>query len=157
MNNKEKLILKVKSEEIQKIENFVEEVCDKYNLNDKFFGNIIVSLPEMMKLIIKDNKEKSEEKIKLLFENEQGKIKFKLITKQNLDNLNNQFDKVNEESYLEHTDERSIFLVKTLCDKITFNKNNITLEFDTAKLTKESSKKREQQMQNYFRKEKQRK
>ncbi len=40
--------LKVKSviSEVHKLEKFVEELCDEYNINNSYFGNILLSLTE---------------------------------------------------------------------------------------------------------------
>ena len=46
MGRKEKLILESKPENISSVERFVEEICDYYNINDTYFGNILIALTE---------------------------------------------------------------------------------------------------------------
>ena len=47
--NKQNFVFESKEENIRLVEKFVDEICDYYNINASFFGNIIIAITEAVK------------------------------------------------------------------------------------------------------------
>lgn len=52
VENKKEVKIKTEPEEIHKIENFIEEICDQYNIFNSYFGNILTAVVEGCEIII---------------------------------------------------------------------------------------------------------
>jgi serine/threonine-protein kinase RsbW len=60
--------LKIKSDikEIHEVEKFVEDICDYYNINNSYFGNIIVAVSEAVEnSIVHGNKQDPSKSINI--------------------------------------------------------------------------------------------
>lgn len=64
---------------LNKIESFVEEICDEFNIGDTFLGNILIAVTEMVNII---EGQKSDVTISFLSESQKFLFKFYHFSKE---------------------------------------------------------------------------
>jgi len=78
--NKYTLVLNSQLSEMSKLEQFVERISDENNIGHTYFSNIIVTLTELVKnAIIHGNNNDASKKVKVIFENREGKLFFTVM------------------------------------------------------------------------------
>jgi serine/threonine-protein kinase RsbW len=71
------LVLYTRPAEFSKLELFIEQISDEYNIGHTYFSNIIVTLTELVKnAMIHGNKGKPYKKVLIEFKNIDGKLTF---------------------------------------------------------------------------------
>lgn len=71
------LVLYTRPAEFSKLELFIEQISDEYNIGHTYFSNIVVSLSELVKnAMIHGNKGNPQKKVIISFENRDGKLCF---------------------------------------------------------------------------------
>jgi serine/threonine-protein kinase RsbW len=146
--------LKIRSEisEIHEVERFVENICDYYNINNTYFGNIIVAITEAVEnSIIHGNNQDASKSVQISFETNQKGIVF---------SVEDEGDGFNFEMIPDPTDISSnpdkngtgIFLIKVLADEVYFlNKGKkVQLQFNITSINQEVFSKRKKHMDEYF-------
>ncbi len=152
MKNKEKVIIQKRVQSLIKVENFIEEVCEKYNINDNYFGNFVLAVTELFKIVIDKEEESSGDKLILIFETKEENIVFVLKGCTFKEEVIKKFYSVDQENYLIEKEERSIFLIKTLCDEIEFNEDEVAMSFAIEEVTKRKGKLRQKAYSSYLKK-----
>ncbi len=139
--------------EMHKVEKFVEDICDHYNINNNYFSNIIMVLTEAVSnAIVHGNKENKSLKVSINFDAVPSGLRFSIedegagfdSTKiQDPTDINVEF---NENS------GTGLFLMERLSDEIKFLKNGrkIVVLFDTASINYELSVQRRKEIKKYF-------
>jgi len=137
--------------EIFKLERFVEEICDYYNINNEYFGNILLATTEAAGILFSLNEAKSDGKIYISFDRTPKGLIFKIRLG------NNQGVKADTEDVLEleirkHKLARDIFIIKALTDEITISVNakSIVLVFYVSSMNYEKSLLRINQLKEYW-------
>jgi len=142
--------------EINKVEQFVEEMSELYHLNDSYFGNIIVALTEAVKnSIIHGNRSDESKNVHIVAESRPEGLLFSVIDQgigfpyKNFENL----DSLLADEALEG---RGIILIHTLADEVRFSNKGrvIQILFKITGIDNDIYEKRSRQMLNYFRKKK---
>jgi len=146
--------LKIKSDfnEIHEVERFVEGICDYYNINNSYFGNIIVALTEAVEnSIIHGNKQDPEKKINISFEAVNKGIVF---------TIEDEGDGFDVSSIPDPTDSKAnpekkgtgIFLITVLADEVNFLEEGrkIQLTFNITSINRELFTSRMKQVDKYF-------
>jgi hypothetical protein len=139
------------NKELTKLERFVEEICDYYNINNEYFGNILLATTEAASILFSLDDSSVDGKIAISFDrNPKG-----LIFKIRLGNGKNQ--EADSEDLLEreirkHKLSRDIFIIKALTDEITISVNakSIILVFYVSSMNYEKSLQRINQLKEYW-------
>jgi len=139
------------NKEISKLERFVEEICDYYNINNEYFGNILLATTEAAGILFSLNEAKADGKIYISFDRTPKGLIFKIRLG------NNQDVKADTEDVLEleirkHKLARDIFIIKALTDEITISVNakSIVLVFYVSSMNYEKSLLRINQLKEYW-------
>ena len=139
--------------EIAKLEKFVEEICDYYNINNEYFGNILLATTEAAGILLALNDSAEKGKVAINFDrNPKGLIfKIKLV--------GDEVIKIDSEDILDqeirkHKLSRDIFIIKALTDEITISVNarSIVLVFYVSSMNYEKSLKRIKELKEYWNK-----
>lgn len=154
MKIREKLTVDTKPKSFNEIEKYIEWVCDYYNISDHYYGNILMAVTEMVRHINEENI-LEESKYDIEFGTEQENICFVVRFPAHLKYIRYTFERFNEKQDLIDPKVRRIFVIKSLCDEITFEIDGIKLIFKIEKITRESSKHRKKEIASYLNKIKQ--
>ena len=145
-----KLALKSSLDETSKLIAFVEEISDDYNINNNYFGNILVALSEAVEnAIIHANKLNDTKKVSIEFSSSQAGLSFKVTDEGegfNLDGIPDPTEAKNDEKK-----GRGVDLIKKLTDSVDYNNESHTLEliFKISSINKELSSKRASLLKQY--------
>jgi len=146
--------LKIRSDinEIHEVERFVEDICDYYNINNSYFGNIIVAISEAVEnSIIHGNKKDSSKSVNISFEANQKGIVFSIEDEG--DGFD--YDNIPDPTDIQNNPEKNgvgIFLMKTLTDETLFlNKGRkIVLQFNITSINREVFTRRMKHIDEYL-------
>ncbi len=71
------LVLYSRSNEFARLEEFIENISDQFNIGHTYFSNIIVALTELVKnAMLHGNQNDSQKKVFVEFKQEEGNLKF---------------------------------------------------------------------------------
>ena len=115
-------------ENIRIVESFIDNAKDKYELDDDIYGNIMIAVTESVNnAIIHGNKKEKNKSVNLRLNFEESTIKF-LISDEGIGfDYKNLPDPTSPEN-LDKPGGRGIFLMKNLCDEVSFSENGNTVE-----------------------------
>lgn len=125
-----------KPENIHQAEKFVEEICDYYNINNTYFGNITIAITEAVKNAIEHGNNKNPDKmVNLVFEKHPAGLLFQIADEGdgfNFENIPNPTDDAEVEA-------KGLFLIRSLSDDVEFKENGsvINLLFNTSSIHRE--------------------
>jgi len=115
--------------ELYKIERFVEEICDYHNINNEYFGNILLASTEAANILISVSGVKGETSLIVTFEkNQQGfYVQIRFVGQ----DISNEQEHFLEQEIRKHKLTKEIFIVKALADEVTISVKgeSITLTF----------------------------
>lgn len=148
-----KHILKINSDinEIHEVEKFVENICDYYNINNSYFGNIIVAVTEAVEnAIFHGNKSDPQKKVTLTLEPNKKGIVF--IVEDEGDGFNHNL--IPDPTDIKNQDKKGsgIFLIKNLTDEVKFlsKGRKIILQFNITSISREVYANRMKNINQYF-------
>jgi serine/threonine-protein kinase RsbW len=146
--------LKIKSDikEIHEVEKFVEDICDYYNINNSYFGNIIVAVSEAVEnSIVHGNKQDPSKSINICFDSNQKGIVFSIEDEGEGFNYENIPDATDSQNNPEKKGA-GIFLIKTLTDEAVFlnNGRKVQLQFNITSINREVFTRRMKHVDEYF-------
>ncbi len=134
------------------IEEYVEEICDEYNINTNYYGNILLVLTEAVKnAIIHGNKNDINKFVNIYFESKPFGLSF-IVSDEgdgfDYDSIKDPTDPQNDYS----GNGAGIFLIHSLSDNVTFSNNGRTIEmiFKIASINYELAIKRVNALKLYF-------
>ncbi len=119
------------AENIRIVESFIDNAKERFQLNDDIYGNIMIAVTEAVNNAIQHgNKGDKNKNVNLNLIIDQNTIRFKIEDEGPGFDLNNLPDPTSEEN-LEKPNGRGIFLMKHLCDEISFENDGrvVILEF----------------------------
>jgi len=153
MLRKDKLVLNSDLNEIHKLEAFVEQISDVYNINSNYYSNILVALNEAVtNSIIHGNKENKEKEIAVLFESKNKGLFFTVVDEGNGFDFKNYPDPT--DFNLEHPEEigHGLYLMKSLTDEISYDEETgaVELGFKISSINKELAVSRVKSLHAYF-------
>ena len=139
--------------EITKLERFVEEICEYYNVNNEYFGNILLASSEAADILFSLNDSKDEDRIAIRFERNKKGLVFTI----KLDGLileEQEEEDVLDRAIRRHKLSKDIFIIKALTDEITISVNakSIVLVFYVSSMNFEKSLHRINQLKEYWEK-----
>ena len=158
MGRKEKLTLESRPENISSIERFVEEICDYYNINDTYFGNILIALTEAFNnALIHGNKSEATKKIQVVFESKPKGLSFTISDEGAGYDPDDVPDPLDLEIDASIKTGRGLFLIRSLSDKVEIKNDGSSLEmfFRISGIGHEAMKKRIGHFNEYFQTKKQ--
>jgi serine/threonine-protein kinase RsbW len=146
--------LKIRSDinEIHEVERFVEDICDYYNINNSYFGNIIVAISEAVEnSIVHGNKQDPSKSINISFESNQKGIVFSIED----EGEGFSFENIPDPTDIQNNPEKKgtgIFLIKTLADEALFlnNGRKVQIQFNITSINREVFTRRMKQVDEYF-------
>ncbi len=136
--------------ELHKLEKFVEEICDFHNINNEYFGNILLAATEAASILISVSGTGDFSDLAITFEKTVKGFTFKL-------KFNNQENFNEQENFLEqeirkHKLAREIYIVKALADEVTISVKgeSIVLTFYVSSMNYEKSLTRINKLKEYW-------
>jgi serine/threonine-protein kinase RsbW len=130
ISNTQELIIGSSLENLNQVTAMVEEICDQYNINNTYFGNILVAVTEACRnAIIHGNQGNPEKKVTIRFESGPSGLKFSVRDE------GPGFDFRAVPDPTESTDEeaataaKGLYLMRTLTDEIVFKENGSLIQF----------------------------
>lgn len=116
------------SENIHIIESFIDNAKEKYALNDDIYGNIMIAVTESVNnAILHGNKGDKSKSVDLQLKLEDNTIRFTVED----EGEGFQYDELPDPTApenLENPGGRGIFLMKHLCDEVTFKEEGRVVE-----------------------------
>ncbi|WP_420576613.1 ATP-binding protein [Ekhidna sp.] len=115
-------------ENIRIVESFIDNAKDQYQLNDDIYGNIMIAVTESVNnAIVHGNQSDSKKNVLLQLALEKSQIKFIIEDEGSGFDYNNLPDPTLPEN-LSKPGGRGIFLMKNLCDEVSFKKEGRVAE-----------------------------
>lgn len=115
-------------ENIRIVESFIDNAKDQYQLNDDIYGNIMIAVTESVNnAIIHGNQSDSKKNVHLQLALEESQIKFIVEDEGTGFDYNNLPDPTLPEN-ISKPGGRGIFLMKNLCDEVSFKKDGRVAE-----------------------------
>ena len=158
MGRKEKLTLDSRPENISSIERFVEEICDYYNINDTYFGNILIALTEAFQnALVHGNQNDPTKQIHVIFESKPKGLSFTVKDEGAGFDPDNVPDPLDLEVEPDTDKGRGVFLMRSLSDKmvVTDEGRSIEMFFRISGIGHEAMKKRISHFNEYYQTKKQ--
>ncbi len=132
------------------VQRFIEEICEEFNINKTFFGNISISVTEAVRnAILHGNKEDNTKNVDVEFGKDQKSFIF--IVR----DYGKGFDFTNlpdpTDINFENASGRGIYLIKSLSDKVEFLKKGATIkiQFDICNINQNIIESRKQALAEY--------
>ncbi len=143
---------------LHKIEQFVEEISDFYNINNTYFGNILISLLEAVEnAIIHGNKEDISKKVTVYFDATPNGLSFIVKDEGAGFDLASIPSPVESEEKEGEKIRKGIYLIRSLADEVHYKENGSVLEmqFYISSITYQLSMERNKALKSYFQMEEQ--
>ncbi len=140
--------------ELYRLERFVEEICDYYNINNEYFGNILLATTEATEILFSLSDGTVEPAVNIIFDRNPRGLVFKIRMGRNDEALPDSEDLLDRE-IRKHKLAKDIFIVKSLADEITISVNarSIVLVFYVSSMNYEKSLRRIEELKTYWNKE----
>jgi hypothetical protein len=137
--------------EIAKLERFVEEICEYYNINNDYFGNILLATTEAAEILFSLNESVEGDKIAISFDRNKKGLIFKIKLENGVQSGNETEDILDRE-IRRHKLSKDIFIIKALTDEITISVNakSIIMVFYVSSMNYEKSLYRINQLKDYW-------
>jgi len=150
MNKIEKLVLKSDKLYINKVERFVEQICDEYNIYNNYYANILLSVIEAYTNAVEHGNKYDENKsVKIEFSSESNGLAFTIEDEGNGFEMESIPDPTNLEN--EGVEGRGLFMINSLADQVELEDNGskIKLQFLISSINQEMASKRSELFHNY--------
>ena len=136
--------------ELYKLEHFVEEICDYHNINNEYFGNILLASTEAASILIAISEGIVQNILVVTFEKTIKGFTFKL--KFDGQDLSSGQEHVLEQEIRKHKLAKEIYIVKALADEVTISVKgeSITLVFYVSSMNYEKSLQRINSLKEYW-------
>lgn len=158
MGRKETRTLDSRPENISSVERFVEEICDYYNINDTYFGNILIALTEGFRNAIDHgNGNDPDKKVSIVFESKPKGLSFTISDEGEGFDPQQVPDPLDLDTDVETSTGRGLFLMRSLSDKMEISDEGRSIEmfFRISGIGHETMKKRISSFNEYFQTKKQ--
>lgn len=134
LKNDQSVEIATTEDPINQIERFADRICDQLFINDTYYGNLLITLTEMMNLI---SSAYQTDSVKVFYNTDYQKLKLKFQPiEPELVKLFNR--EIGLENIIDNEANRSIFLINKLSDGIEASEaDEITIVFDISALHKE--------------------
>lgn len=127
----ETISISSKAENIILVEKMIDSVCSSFNINEDFYGNILVALTEAVNnAIYHGNQSNPNKHIEISFKASPDLVSFIVKDEGSGFSYSNLPDPTNPEN-IEKPNGRGVFLMRNLADNVSFEENGskVTLDF----------------------------
>lgn len=137
--------------EFNRLERFVEEICDYYNINNEYFGNILLATTEAADILFALNSESVNNTIRISFDRNKKGLIFRLCVG-NQDDSEEFSEDLLETEIRRHRLSKEIYIVRALADEITISVSgrSVVLVFYVSSMNYEKSLYRINQLKDYW-------
>jgi len=152
ISEKLQLILPSLAENIHQVEKFVEDICDEFNINNTYFGNILVVLTEAVENAMKHgNGNDPKKNVQIIFTSKSEGLSFTISDEGNGFDVSQIPDPTDLNVDPDEIKGRGIFLIKSLADEVKFLNNGKTVEiiFKISSINSEMAIERIKQLKKY--------
>ncbi|MDZ7742932.1 MAG: hypothetical protein U5Q03_14665 [Bacteroidota bacterium] len=132
--------IQIKDDYLQEVERFVEQICNQYKLSDNYFGNILISLLEMIDYL----KEHGNNALTVQLKNGEM-LSLDVIRKEQTE------PEITTEESAE-LGNKSLFMINRLTDKFSISEDQktISLQFDISNTLRKRAEDRGEVLKNYL-------
>lgn len=132
---------------LNEIENFIDGICERYNIRNTFQGNLMIAITEMVSIVTNLGGDGT-----LIFENLKSDFSFRYKIDSASVEIMSTFSKNKKNIEIDSDHEKSIFLIMGLCDdfKIDEKESSISIYFKKEGIEKELSSHRKEYLKNYL-------
>jgi len=127
--DKSRITINSSKSQLYKVERFIEEICDRFNLSNSYFGNISIALMEAVDNAIKHGNNDNDQKlVEIDFESKPGELVF------NVKDEGGGFDEKVIQDPTEVIDDieaeggRGIFVIRALTDAVNYYNQGSSIE-----------------------------
>ena len=131
----QRLLIPSKAENIVLVEKLVDDVCDLFDIKEEIYGHILVALTEAVNNGLQHgNKANPDTRVEVAFKVKEDTLYFTVTDQGSGFDFNNLLDPTEPEN-IEKPTGRGIFLMKHLCDNVTFEEKGtrVIMEFKLKK------------------------
>ena len=130
LSENEKISFSSKAENIILVEKMIDNVCAKFNINEDFYGNILVALTEAVNnAIYHGNQSNPNKQIEISFKSSTDLVSFIVKDEGSGFSYSNLPDPTDPEN-IEKPNGRGVFLMRNLADKVSFEENGSKVILD---------------------------
>ena len=118
------------AENIHIVENLIDEICETLNVNEEYYGNILISMTEAVNnAMVHGNKLDSEKKVVVTVKSDDTSLHFTVSDEGPGFDYDNLPDPTAPEN-IEKPNGRGVFLMKNLADGCNFEENGRIVELE---------------------------
>ena len=131
LSENEKISISSKAENIIKVEEMINHICTDFDINEDYYGNILVALTEAVNnAIYHGNQSNPQKHIEISFKASPDLVSFVVKDEGTGFGYSNLPDPTNPEN-IEKPNGRGVFLMRNLADNVSFEDNGskVTLDF----------------------------
>ncbi len=153
----EKLTLDSNLKNITAVESFVEEISDRYHLNETHFGSMLIALTEAFNnAVVHGNKNNPEKKVFITLDPVKNGLSFTVSDEGEGFDFESLPDPINAEENEMSNTGRGLFLIKSLTNDFSFSDKGKTVEmsFDIEGIGQRIMNERHKVFSKYFQKDK---
>ncbi|GAB4254495.1 MAG: ATP-binding protein [Vicingaceae bacterium] len=108
---------------LNEVQQFVDRICERYNVEIEDYGNILISLTEAVTNAIQHGNQNDPNKtVTIAFQKNNNEFEFTIVDEGKGFDYKNIPDPTSKENLLKPSG-RGIFIIKNLCDEICFYEN----------------------------------
>jgi hypothetical protein len=139
-------------QEIYKLEKFIEEICDYHNINNEYFGNILLASTEAVNILFALSPGETSKPLSVNFEKTIKGFLFKIAFKGFNSDLNE--DQLLLVGNRKKKLAKELYIVNALADEIeiSYNGDSIRLTFYVSSMNYEKSLERIKELKDYWNK-----
>jgi len=151
MKNENRTLLVKSEKDVRKIERYIEEICDYFNINNEYFGNILLAVTEATEILFALEEKVEKGNVTIAFEQNKTGLIFRI----RLEN-GEKGERVGEDeldkAIRKHKLSKEIFIVKALADEVTVSLSgrSVVLVFYITSLNYEKSLQRIEKLKEYW-------
>lgn len=125
-----------KGENITIVERLIDDLCEKHNIHEEHYGNILIALTEAANnAIYHGNKQDPEKEVKMEYSADEDRFFFRIEDEGPGFDFDNVPDPTSPEN-LEKPNGRGVFLMRHLSDEIEFKDGGRIVEIEFKDLSK---------------------
>lgn len=148
--DKQKIEIYSNLKNVRKIEDFIDEICDYFNVHNDYFGNILVAVTEAVNnAIVHGNQSDESKKVTVIFEAKDGNLTFAVLDQGYGFDYRLIPDPTDPAS--DGIAGRGLYLMNHLTDEIEFNEkgNGVKLKFAITSINNSMATRRIEEFNKY--------
>jgi len=127
--DKSRITINSSKSQLYKVERFIEEICDRFNLSNSYFGNISIALMEAVDNAIKHGNSGDERReVVVDFESKPGELVFRVKDEGGGFDESEIKDPTEAKTEEDAYRGRGLFMIKALTDEVNFYDQGSSIE-----------------------------